>query len=421
MNMEEIKFTVIIPTRERSDVLEWSLRSVTTQNYKNIEIIISDNFSNDDSEKIAKKNGDSRIRYLNTGKRVSMSDNWEFALSHVTDGWVTIIGDDDALLPNSLEKVAKIIQITNIKAIRSETCSYGWPSLINKKFGALGVPMKNGWEKRDTTEWLAKVMKGSAPYTVLPMLYNGGFVDFSILKDIKGKTGRFYRSCVPDVYSACAISSSIKEYVYSFEPFAVNGASKHSNGTDCFSKRKQVKESPAMKFISEPNMPFHNDIPLNEDGSYPLSIQAIVYESYLQTEMLRKSSQFKNHQHQLELILATSGIHKMSVESWGMNFSKKHGLNFSNAIRKSSLKNRANRFSNMLTLFRFYIIDGDNSLLSNVYEASIAASTVRILQPSLSIRVIKIIYLANKKLLKFSPLSNWKKILKQKAMFIFSR
>jgi hypothetical protein len=30
-----------------------------------------------------------------------MAENWEFALSHIEDGFVTIIGDDDCLIPGS--------------------------------------------------------------------------------------------------------------------------------------------------------------------------------------------------------------------------------------------------------------------------------------------------------------------------------
>ena len=37
-----------------------------------------------------------------------MSHNWEFALGFVPDGWVTIIGDDDALLPGALKRVSGI-------------------------------------------------------------------------------------------------------------------------------------------------------------------------------------------------------------------------------------------------------------------------------------------------------------------------
>ena len=95
--MAKPKITVIIPTRERCDVLEKSLQTVTSQDYENLDIIVSDNFSSDGTEDLVRSIDDKRVRYLNTGQRISMSHNWEFALSHVSDGWVTMIGDNDGL------------------------------------------------------------------------------------------------------------------------------------------------------------------------------------------------------------------------------------------------------------------------------------------------------------------------------------
>src|SRR5690606_25949425 len=93
------KITVIIPTRERCDVFVSALKTVTGQNYDDLEILVSDNFSQDATEEVARQSNDPRVRYLNTGRRLSMAHNWEFALEHATGDWVTIVGDDDGLLP----------------------------------------------------------------------------------------------------------------------------------------------------------------------------------------------------------------------------------------------------------------------------------------------------------------------------------
>ena len=73
------KFTIIIPTRERCDTLYHTIRTCLNQTYKNYEIIVSDNFSQDDTKKIVTSFDDKRITYINTGKRCSMSENFEFA------------------------------------------------------------------------------------------------------------------------------------------------------------------------------------------------------------------------------------------------------------------------------------------------------------------------------------------------------
>ena len=387
--MNEPKITVIIPTRERCDVLEKSLQTVTAQNYDNLEIIVSDNFSCDATEQIVRSADDTRVKYINTGQRVSMSHNWEFALSHVTEGWVTILGDDDGLFPASLNKVADIIQSTDIQAIRSSACClYAWPSLTGKDFGRLTISLKSGCEVRDSKGWLLKVMNGHAHYHELPILYTGGFVSMPVLQEMKRKAGAFYYSCTPDIYSAVAISSVIKSYVYSNEPFAINGLSRHSTGTAAFAIGEKSELSPMQKFRSEENIPFHKDIPLFDDGNYPPSEQAFVYESYLQSAFLRDDVRQCMHQQQLELILATSGKHSVSIGEWGKIFAATHGLDY------DEIQHRATRRKLLLFLrltsvpgrifsaFNRYDVGSPELPIKDVYEASIAAAALRSLMPS---------------------------------------
>ena len=46
------KFTVIIPTRERAETLYYAIKTCVEQDYENLEIIVSDNASQDDTEKL---------------------------------------------------------------------------------------------------------------------------------------------------------------------------------------------------------------------------------------------------------------------------------------------------------------------------------------------------------------------------------
>ena len=59
------KFSVIIPTRERSDTLQSSLKTCVGQDYDNLEIIVSDNFSTDNTREVVESFDDPRIRYIN--------------------------------------------------------------------------------------------------------------------------------------------------------------------------------------------------------------------------------------------------------------------------------------------------------------------------------------------------------------------
>ncbi|MGZ8158598.1 MAG: glycosyltransferase family 2 protein, partial [Methylobacter sp.] len=65
------KYTVIIPTRDRAETLEATLRTCLRQTYENFEIIVSDNCSGDNTKEIVDGLHDPRIRYINPGRRLS--------------------------------------------------------------------------------------------------------------------------------------------------------------------------------------------------------------------------------------------------------------------------------------------------------------------------------------------------------------
>src|ERR1700753_1072181 len=124
--MKYNKLTILIPTRERCDTLYDTLRCCFNQTCPNLEIIVSDNFSQDRTKEVVMSFNDERLKYINTGKRLSMSGNFDFALSHVKEGYIMFIGDDDGVVPNSLEYVNDIINSTNCKAIVSYNAFYTW-------------------------------------------------------------------------------------------------------------------------------------------------------------------------------------------------------------------------------------------------------------------------------------------------------
>lgn len=380
-----------------------ALRTVTCQDYDNLEILVSDNFSNDGTEDVVRNCGDKRVKYLNTGRRMSMSHNWEFALSHVHDGWVTIIGDDDGLLPNSIGKVNDIIRSAGVEALRSRVCSYKWPSITGTSYGRLGVPLQTGTEIRESRRWLARVLNGRATYLELPMLYNGGFVSNSVLNDIRSKTGSLYRSCIPDVYSAISISSVIDRYLFLEEPLAINGASKHSTGTSYFGKQNGSEATPVDKFASEPNIPFHEDLPLYADGTYPASIQALVYESYLQSRGLRPWPPQDILASQLAIILATSGQHEERIRNWVKQCAMRHQLDFDGIESCARRLKRQTRIMSIWTSVSGTIntwgIGSTDVPIDTVFEASVAAGEIRDSNPG---RLANIRRLAKRALQKWS-------------------
>lgn len=269
-----IKFSIIIPTRQRYDTLKSSLDTCVHQDYENLAIIVSDNDSSDDTRSVVDSFKDRRIKYINTGKRISMSDNWEFALSHISDGYVIYLGDDDGMLPGSIESISRIIEETATEAIGWRSVQYHWPCHPDKiKQNLLNIPLVTVLEKRNCKKMLTDVLDMKRPYTGLPFLYRGA-VSYRAINQIKLESGRFFNSIAPDIYSGIALSSILDTYYYSQKPYSINGASHSSLGTSGFSRNSD--RTPLKEFLSEDNIPFHPKL------KFAPSLPIAVAESVLQ-------------------------------------------------------------------------------------------------------------------------------------------
>lgn len=380
------KITVIIPTRERCDVLRHALASVTSQNYSNLTILVSDNFSQDHTRAVVESTNDPRIRYINTGKRVSMSHNWEFALSHISDGWVMVLGDDDAYLPNAIARIARLItDHPGLYAINGSYATYIWPNAINNYQGRLLVPMKRGVEIRDSKEQARKVLRGESWYSELPMLYCSGAVHMSVITEIREKTGRFFHSCQPDIYSSIAISSMTDRFLWSHEPIGIAGHSRHSNGASWTAstgkKDAYGTADPNKIFMSEGIIPFHRDIVPQDDGNVPLNMDLLVYESYLQAEHLRGNWLDLVPLDILLQALARGYPNQDQFDRWVQRFADHHSIDYATVEPKIGCTRRRIMRAQLGYNFRamaqtFRLEPSFGITISNCYDASIIADCI---------------------------------------------
>ena len=89
--------SVGIPTYNRSESLKRSISSVINQTYTNLEIIISDNASTDETQKVCEKfcSLDSRVKYIRQPENFGAGNNFKFVLEQATGEYFMWLGDDD--------------------------------------------------------------------------------------------------------------------------------------------------------------------------------------------------------------------------------------------------------------------------------------------------------------------------------------
>lgn len=93
-----MKFSVLLPTRNRLDLLKLAVETVRRQDYDDWEILISDNCSDEDVGAWVRSLGDPRIRCERTERFIPVTENWNRALAMSTGDYVVMLGDDDGLL-----------------------------------------------------------------------------------------------------------------------------------------------------------------------------------------------------------------------------------------------------------------------------------------------------------------------------------
>lgn len=265
MTGPDVKMNVIIPTKNRANTLEWSLKTALNQQYKNYTVWVSDNFSEDNTKEIVDQYNDPRIVYLNPGKRLSMSRHWEFALSHITEGYVMILGDDDGLFPNAVSKVAMLLQKTKLDAIGWDIASYEWPGIGD----IYRHPLSNYYRICNTDAVLQQASQDITKVRQLPGLY-WGFIHIDLIKKITAHNGIFFNSSIPDYYSASIISGYIDKYIYSSMPFSIGGASLNSEGGS-LTFPDRFGEKRGKEFIAETDISPHPLIVIGRDGMTTLA------------------------------------------------------------------------------------------------------------------------------------------------------
>lgn len=264
------KIHIVIPTGGRPETIWSTLKSCTSQSYPNLRIWVCDNSFEPTTAEIVNELKDQRCRLIQPSRRLCMAENWEFALSHITDGLVSIIGDDDCLMPESIANVAALIhENPNISVINHLPASYYWPNFPTQDLAnTLNIrPMDFKKQIVNTKPILAKVCAFESWYGHLPVLYHG-FVSTKLLARIKQKSqGKLFNFCAPDIYAAIALAMHTDEFLMINSALTVGGQSARSSGAN-YALETEIGK----KFVAE--------LPINLHFRYEsMSISLAVFEA----------------------------------------------------------------------------------------------------------------------------------------------
>jgi len=106
--------SVCIPTFNGQQYIAESLKSVLGQSHSELEVIISDHGSSDSTLDIVKSFQDHRIRIVHTPQSSSIAENWNHAVYESRGDFVKVMGQDDVLYPNALERELAVMNIHEV-------------------------------------------------------------------------------------------------------------------------------------------------------------------------------------------------------------------------------------------------------------------------------------------------------------------
>lgn len=101
--MADPTVTVCIPTYNRASLLREAIGSVLSQTFHDFKLIIVDNASEDETEAVVRSFDDSRIIHVRNARNIGVRGNEERCLTLARGRYITILPDDDLMMPENLE------------------------------------------------------------------------------------------------------------------------------------------------------------------------------------------------------------------------------------------------------------------------------------------------------------------------------
>ncbi len=240
-----MRFSILLPTRNRLGLLRYAVQSVLDQDYDDWEIVIADNASEDDVAGYVSELADRRIKYLRSDAVLPVTQNWSRALDNSSGDYVIMLGDDDCLLDRCLSIAAMLLaEYRQPDLLYTEAVQFAYPGVIPafpQGFVQYGYcRFLNGqtepfWLTRQAAlECVAESLRFKIAYS-----YNmqHSVVSRKIIERLKTK-GPFFQSPYPDYYATNVLLLTAETILVSPWPLVAIGISPKSFGFYYFNQRE---------------------------------------------------------------------------------------------------------------------------------------------------------------------------------------
>lgn len=227
------KISLIIPTRNGESYIWASVKTILAQSYSDMELIVSVNHSTDNTLELLRQFQDPRLRVIAPPRLLSMTSHYEWCLQQAMGDWVTIIGDDDGVMPYFFYEFEELLSRCGNKKVDAfifRRAYYFWPGcedIYGKQ--AMNVCAVMTEQKVLPKLLILRAILFDLDFNCLPTIYTNNLVRRTLVEKIRSASGgKFYNELNPDVYSGVAVALKAREIVRSEFPLFWTGTSPKS-------------------------------------------------------------------------------------------------------------------------------------------------------------------------------------------------
>jgi glycosyltransferase involved in cell wall biosynthesis len=227
------RFSILVPTRDRPATLRHTLATVAAQPGDDYEIVVADNCGGPETRAIVEALEAPAVRYLRSDEILPMAENWERGLAQCSGEYVTVLGDDDGLVPSTLTLARRLIDITRSELISWSPHAYWWPdTIVPWMRNLLIVNPEDGATQYESRDVLEAFYRSAIGFADIPMIYTA-FFHRRVVEEAKRRHGGFFvpREAAPDISSGILGLHLTQTFIVSKRPLSIRGNSGKSNGT----------------------------------------------------------------------------------------------------------------------------------------------------------------------------------------------
>lgn len=242
-----MRFSVLLPTRNRLELLRYAMQTVLRQDYADWEIVVADNASDEDIAGYVRSLDEPRVRYFRSDRFLPVTDNWNAALEKSEGDFIVMLGDDDCLMKGYFSTLRRVIEACGTPdAVYHSALLYAYPGVMPGFPDGYLQPYGYAAFLRSAKEpfWLDRAQARALVRDAMDFRVSFGFnmqfalINRTLVRALASR-GPFFQSPYPDYYAMNAVLLNAQRILVCPYPLVTIGISPKSFGFYYFNRAER--------------------------------------------------------------------------------------------------------------------------------------------------------------------------------------